>query len=108
MKYSSHNFPLLFNSKEQLFDNYSDTEYLLKIRTHLANNLTTESGQFKFRTPAGKFTSFLFFLLVNLTFFFFFFVRKIILKTFSKHLHIQIIDLEEFCCQIKDEESNAS
>uniref|UniRef100_A0A1I7VF72 Protein-tyrosine-phosphatase n=1 Tax=Loa loa TaxID=7209 RepID=A0A1I7VF72_LOALO len=30
----------------------SDTEYLLKIRTHLANNLTTESGQFKFQTPA--------------------------------------------------------
>uniref|UniRef100_A0A0R3RJ54 Protein-tyrosine-phosphatase n=1 Tax=Elaeophora elaphi TaxID=1147741 RepID=A0A0R3RJ54_9BILA len=29
-----------------------DTEYLLKIRTHLANNLTTESGQFRFRTPA--------------------------------------------------------
>ncbi|VDK62940.1 unnamed protein product [Onchocerca ochengi] len=29
----------------------SDTEYLLKIRTHLFNNLTTESGQFKFRTP---------------------------------------------------------
>uniref|UniRef100_A0A1I8EGT6 Fibronectin type-III domain-containing protein n=3 Tax=Wuchereria bancrofti TaxID=6293 RepID=A0A1I8EGT6_WUCBA len=30
----------------------SDTEYLLKIQTHLANNLTTESGQFRFRTPA--------------------------------------------------------
>uniref|UniRef100_A0A8R1U132 Fibronectin type-III domain-containing protein n=1 Tax=Onchocerca volvulus TaxID=6282 RepID=A0A8R1U132_ONCVO len=29
----------------------SDTEYLLKIRTHLFNNLTTESGQFRFRTP---------------------------------------------------------
>ncbi|KAM3718612.1 Sortilin-related receptor [Dirofilaria immitis] len=29
----------------------SDTEYLLKIRTHLSNNLTTESGQFRFRTP---------------------------------------------------------
>uniref|UniRef100_A0A915PVE8 Fibronectin type-III domain-containing protein n=1 Tax=Setaria digitata TaxID=48799 RepID=A0A915PVE8_9BILA len=30
----------------------SDTEYLLKIRTHLYNNLTTESGYFRFRTPA--------------------------------------------------------
>ncbi|VDK86548.1 unnamed protein product [Litomosoides sigmodontis] len=27
-------------------------EYLLKIRTHLTNNLITESGQFRFRTPA--------------------------------------------------------
>ncbi|VBB28846.1 unnamed protein product, partial [Acanthocheilonema viteae] len=30
----------------------SDTEYLLKIRTHLSNNLTTEGGHFRFRTPA--------------------------------------------------------
>ncbi|VDM95276.1 unnamed protein product [Thelazia callipaeda] len=30
----------------------SDTDYLLKIRTKLNNDLTTESGQFRFRTPA--------------------------------------------------------
>uniref|UniRef100_A0A915A6D4 Fibronectin type-III domain-containing protein n=1 Tax=Parascaris univalens TaxID=6257 RepID=A0A915A6D4_PARUN len=29
----------------------SDTEYLLKIRTILQNDLATESGQFKFKTP---------------------------------------------------------
>lgn len=29
----------------------SDTDYVLKIRTTLYNNLTTESGQFRFRTP---------------------------------------------------------
>ncbi|CAG9532140.1 unnamed protein product [Cercopithifilaria johnstoni] len=42
---SSHPFVSLTTLK-------SDTEYLLKIQTHLANNLTTESGQFRFRTPS--------------------------------------------------------
>ncbi|KAK6104787.1 Fibronectin type III domain family protein [Brugia pahangi] len=39
------------NPSASLTNLKSDTEYLLKIQTHLVNNLTTESGQFRFRTP---------------------------------------------------------
>ena len=39
----------------QKFDNlipiFSDTEYVLKIKTYLNNNLETESGEFRFKTP---------------------------------------------------------
>ncbi|KAE9556533.1 hypothetical protein FO519_000227 [Halicephalobus sp. NKZ332] len=39
------------NPSTTLSDLQSDTEYILKIKTFLANNLETESGEFKFKTP---------------------------------------------------------
>jgi hypothetical protein len=34
-----------------LYDLQSDTEYVLKIKTYMTNNLETESGEFRFKTP---------------------------------------------------------
>uniref|UniRef100_A0AC34Q2H6 Fibronectin type-III domain-containing protein n=1 Tax=Panagrolaimus sp. JU765 TaxID=591449 RepID=A0AC34Q2H6_9BILA len=39
------------NPSATLYDLQSDTEYILKIKTFLTNNLETESGEFKFKTP---------------------------------------------------------
>lgn len=39
------------NPSTTLHDLQSDTEYVLKIKTLLTNNLETESGEFKFKTP---------------------------------------------------------
>lgn len=45
---------------------FSGTEYLLKIKTTLHGDVSTESGHFKFRTPEGYFRLFIKLIVINL------------------------------------------